>query len=102
MIQWLQGEAGGLMIAVLGYVMREFSENQHTPERIIEKRGGRFVVRLALAVAAGVLALVMLPPDTPNYIRVGVLVFAGAATPEIVRVLISGGLARLNRTIRDK
>lgn len=102
MIEWLKGEVGGLLIAALGYVLREFGENNRTPERILESRGARFMIRLLSALGAGILVLSALPADAPNYVRVGVLAFAGAATPEIVALLITRGLSRLDEATKDK
>jgi hypothetical protein len=101
MIDWLRSEIGGLMVAVLGFVLREFSENHQTPERIFEKKGSRFVARSVLAVAAGVVLTLVLPGDLAAHYRAAALAFAGMATPEIVSLLLVRGLARINRTTKD-
>ena len=101
MVDWLKGEVGGLMLAALGYVLREFSENHRTPARIFEAHGLRFVARFILALTAGILVLALLPPDVPNYARVAGLAFAGAATPEIVGLLVMRGLKRLDTATKD-
>lgn len=102
MVEWLKGEIGGLVIAVLGYILREFSENHERPEKIWESRGARFLVRFLAALVAGVIVLAMLPTDVPNYMRVGALAFAGAATPEIVRLMLARGLKRLDKATKDE
>jgi len=102
MIEWLKGEAGGLLIAALGYVLREFGENHQTPALILQSKGLRFAIRFASAVIAGVLVLAALPEGTANWIRVMALAFAGAATPEIVMLLVRNGLTRLDGATKDK
>lgn len=102
MVDWLRTELGGLVIAVLGYILREFSENHTKPERIVERKGARFAVRFVAALVAGLIVLAMLPHDAPNYLRVGALAFAGAATPEIVRLLLARGMNRLDNATKGQ
>lgn len=101
MIEWLKGEVGGLLIAALGYVLREFGENNLTPERILDSKGLRFTIRLLSALGAGILVQAALPAESPDYVRVLALAFVGAATPEIVTLLITRGLSRLDKATKD-
>jgi len=101
-LDYLKGEIGGLLIAVFGYLLRELSENQSSPHKIAEGRGSRFFIRLVLAGLAGALVMAALPADTPNYVRVGLLAFAGAATPEIVRLLVLRAFLKLDKTTKPK
>lgn len=102
MVEWLRSEVGGLLIAAFGYLLRELSENQSIPGRFIAVGYGRLFLRLLLAVIGGAVALAMMPEGLPNYARVGLLVFVGAATPEIVKLLLVRGMSRLDRITKDK
>ena len=102
MIVWLQSEIGGLMIAVLGGILRIFAENHENPARIVEKRGTVFLVRVLASAIAGLILLALIPPDLANYIRVSALAFVGAATPELVRLFVRRGLDRADTIISDK
>lgn len=90
MVDWLRSEFGGVVIAVLGYVLRVLAENKPVSWRVI-------AARLVMALIAGIVILAALPSTLAAHFKVGAFLLGGAATPELVRVLTRAALKHVEK-----
>lgn len=94
MVEWLRTEFGGVVISILGYVLRALAENKPSPWRTV-------FARLLMAIIAGVVILAALPNDLAPHWRVAATLLGGAATPELVRMLTAAALKRVQKETGD-
>jgi MFS-type transporter involved in bile tolerance (Atg22 family) len=92
--EWLRTEFGGFVIALVGYALRALADDHHVAWKEITKR-------IVMAVLAALVIIAAIPNDWPHYLRVGAMLLAGAATPELVKVFTRAALKRVEDKINE-
>lgn len=92
--EWLRTEFGGVLLSLLGYVLRALAESTPVSWRVI-------IVRVLMALVAGIAIIAAMPDHIAPYWRTAAFLLGGAATPELVRLLTSAALKRVGKEADD-